>query len=483
MLSQQPLMRSEQRLKMTPRMIQATAIMALPLQELNSKIEEELDRNPALEIKEDVDNKADIELLSKSENLLKETVEDNHPISLDTAHDRNSQSQLISTSKNSSDSNNFNQRSLADRNQQFIEGVLSNTKTLQEHLLWQLRLQPISKIDFSIGESLIQNLDSNGFLIESPKSFLSIAELNKIDKISSLIQQLDPIGCCSLSVKDSLLIQIQLHPNPVKGSFKLIKDHWSLLEKGNIKEITKAMGVAKIKIQNILKFIKTLEPFPGRNFETQGKKIKYIIPDVFVKLINNQLTLFINDEQIPTLGVTEYFETLKAKTKDNSVKKFVDSSLQDAHWFIRSIQERNNSLLKVSQAIIEFQRKFFLHGPKFLTPLTLKDIAAEIGFHESTISRLTRGKYIQTDLGIFELSYFFSNHVSGKASTISKFSKTAVKEIILEIILSDKKNEKPLSDNHLTKLLQDKGVPIKRRTVTNYRRELNIESSYDRTKF
>ena len=215
----------------------------------------------------------------------------------------------------------------------------------------------------------------------------------------------------------------------------------------------------------------------------QGKKIKYIIPDVFVKLINNQLTLFINDEQIPTLGVTEYFETLKAKTKDNSVKKFVDSNLQDAHWFIRSIQERNNSLLKVSQAIIEFQRKFFLHGPKFLTPLTLKDIAEEIGFHESTISRLTRGKYIQTDLGIFELSYFFSNHVSGKASTISKFSKTAVKEIILEIILSDKKNEKPLSDNHLTKLLQDKGVPIKRRTVTNYRRELNIESSYDRTKF
>ena len=217
--------------------------------------------------------------------------------------------------------------------------------------------------------------------------------------------------------------------------------------------------------------------------------MRYVSPDVIVKQVDGELALALNDQQMPVLGVSPFFEQLSRDSRDSGdteLKKFVNHNLQDARWFMRSIDERNRSLLKVTRAVVHAQREFFRRGAKYLVPLTLKDVAADVGVHEATVSRLANGKHIQTELGIFALRYFFSNSISGAGSKGSRFSKTAVKEMLREIIESAAvagghgAAAKPPSDSRLAELLAEKGVRIARRTVAKYRKELNIDSSYRR---
>ena len=175
-----------------------------------------------------------------------------------------------------------------------------------------------------------------------------------------------------------------------------------------------------------------LDPIPGRNYSSE--QVRYVSPDVIVRQIDGELRLLLNDGQIPVLGISRFFEQLSRDNTDRELKKFVNHNLQDARWFMRSIDERNRSLLKVTRAVVEVQREFFRRGPKYLVPLTLKDVAAEVGVHEATVSRLANGKYLQTEFGIFELRYFFTNSISGAGSKGSRFSKAGVKEMVREIV-------------------------------------------------
>jgi RNA polymerase sigma-54 factor len=200
-----------------------------------------------------------------------------------------------------------------------------------------------------------------------------------------------------------------------------------------------------------------------------------------VKTKEGNFVIILNDEEIPVLGINPFFQNFKkgtAKGKEPELKRFVQANLSNAKWFIRSIGQRNETLLKVCQTIVEFQRNFFRNGPKYLIPLTLKDIAREIEVHEATVSRITTGKYIQTEWGIFELKYFFSNSISGAGSTGSRYSKQGVKEIIKEIVEEAGKN--PLTDQKIKESLEDRGINIARRTVSKYRKELDIQSSFRR---
>jgi RNA polymerase sigma-54 factor len=199
-----------------------------------------------------------------------------------------------------------------------------------------------------------------------------------------------------------------------------------------------------------------------------------------VKLKENQFVIILNDEEIPVLGVNPFFSDIQdsEETKQKDVKQFVSASLKDARWFINSIHQRNQTLLKVARAIVEFQRDFFVRGPKSIKPLTLKDIASEIGVHEATVSRITTSKYVQTEWGLFSLKYFFSNSISGAGSGGSRFSKEGVKQIIKEIIGLE--GGAGLSDQKISDLLAKRGIQLARRTVTKYRKELDISSSYER---
>jgi RNA polymerase sigma-54 factor len=459
MLSQRPVLRQEQRLKMTPQLYQAIRIMALPLQDLQVTIQEELERNPALEV-----------------------LEDNSTTSLDAAPEANEEESVFAESSDPGYLNGSGGTD-DDAKRRFLEGALSRPETLQEHLLWQLRLQPLTPQEFRLGELLVRNLDDNGFVLEAPETLDRAAPPERLRKLMEMIQGFEPPGCCTRDFTDSLLAQIRVHPHPEPGSADLVRTHMELAKRGKLADIARGMAVSEQLVHAILDFVRELDPIPGRNYSAE--QVRYVSPDITVKQIDGELGLLLNDEQIPVLGINQFFEKLSRDDPDRELKKFVNRNLQDARWFMRSIDERSRSLLKVTRAVVEVQREFFRRGPKYLVPLTLKDVAAEVGVHEATVSRLANGKFVQTEFGIFELRYFFTNSISGAGSKGSRFSKVAVKEIIREIVngagSTAAETDKPLSDSRIAEILAGKGAKIARRTVAKYRKELDIDSSYRRT--
>ena len=449
---QRPTFSQEQRLKMNPQLYQSIRLMALPVVDLRETIQEELERNPALEIVED---KTTISL----DSAIKEVKEE------DDYFDATSDSGFT---RRGTDED-------ADEQQKFIEGALSRPETLQEHLIWQLRLQPVDDDIRRIGELLIQNLDVDGFHKEPIDLLLKDEESAKVEAALDLIRRLDPQGTCTSGYKESLMVQAHLLLDAPDGILDAL-EHLELLEKGKITEVAKQIKRSEPEVREIFERIKELSPFPGRQFDSS--EVRYVTPDVQVVRKNDEFVIILNDEEIPVLGINPFFMKLSdGKNGEKPVRDFVRENIKEARWFIRSINQRNHTLLKVMRAIVEFQRAFFVKGPKALAPLTLKDIAQEIGVHETTVSRIANGKYVQTEWGIFEIRYFFTNSISGAGSSGSRYSKEAVKEIIREIIQEE---EGSLSDQDIADLLARKGIPLARRTVAKYRKELDLGSSYTR---
>ncbi len=459
MQTQRPVLRQEQRLRMTPQLYQAIRMMAMPIQDLRQTIREELEKNPALEIVED----KTIVSLDDIRNQNRDDPQDYFDDSSDTGY------------------SNSRRNTGEDKKRKFMEGVLSRPESLHEHLIWQLRLQRLSDDEYKIGELIIRNLDDNGFHIEPPESLVPESDSKTVKRLIEMIQTFDPVGVCSKDYREAILVQIKNHPCPYPGSYEVVDNYLKLLEKGKYKEISKSIHKSEKDVEAIRSFLHTLEPMPGRKYSNEPPR--YVIPDVLVKHKDGDFIIVINDEEIPVLSVNPFFTELddkkKKKKESKNINDFVKSNVRNARWFIKSIHQRNATLLKTCKAIIEFQREFFFKGPKYLAPLTLKDIAGDIGVHEATVSRITNGKYMQTEWGIYELKYFFSNSITGPGSTGSKYSKEGVKQIIKEIIEKGGSGKK-LSDKKISEILANRGINIARRTVAKYRKELDIESSYNR---
>jgi len=458
---QKPVLIQEQRLKMNPQLFQSIQLMTLPLQELKFRIQEELEANPALEV-----------------------VEDRSTVSIDTeAPARNERNEEYDYFENSSDpgyTQSGYDDEAGDAKRKFMEGALSRPESLHEHLVWQLRLQPISEEEFALGEFLIRNLDDNGFYREPIEILVPEDQLPAAERVMAIIRTFEPVGTCVRDYRESLIVQTRLNPVAPEYTLEILADYLDLLERGKYAEISRKLKTDEQSVLECLEFIKGLEPFPGRQYSND--KSTYVIPDLMVKMKEGQFVIIMNDEEIPVLGINPFFKQMQVtppQAPQKDVRQFVRSNLKNARWFIQSIHQRNQTLLKVSRAIVEFQRDFFVRGPKYLKPLTLKDIAGEVGVHEATVSRITNGKYVQTEWGIFELKYFFSNSISGSGSTGSRFSKEGVKQTIKEILESEKQ-EKHLSDQRIAELLAKRGINIARRTVAKYRKELDISSSYER---
>lgn len=450
---QRPTFTQEQRLKMNPQLYQSIRLMALPVVDLRETIQAELERNPALEV-----------------------IEDKTTISLDSALKESKEEDDYFEATSDSGFTRRGTDEDADEQQKFIEGALSRPETLQEHLLWQLRLQPVDDDIRRIGELLIQNLDADGFHKEPVDVLLKDEDPAKVAAALDLVRRLDPQGTCTADYKESLLVQAQLMPDAPDGILEALA-HLELLERGKIAEVAKKIKRSEEEVLEILERIKELSPFPGRQFDSS--EVRYVTPDVQVVRKNDEFVIILNDEEIPVLGINPFFMKLSdGKDGEKPVRDFVRENIKEARWFIRSINQRNHTLLKVMRAVVEFQRAFFAKGPKYLAPLTLKDIAQEIGVHETTVSRIANGKYVQTEWGIFEIRYFFTNSISGAGSSGSRYSKEAVKEMIREIIQSE---EGSLSDQDIADLLARRGIPLARRTVAKYRKELDLGSSYTRS--
>jgi RNA polymerase sigma-54 factor len=303
----------------------------------------------------------------------------------------------------------------------------------------------------------------------------NIEQMLAVERMLNMIRNFDPVGTCTADYRESLKIQSRLMIDPPDG----IEDallYLDVLEKGRFQDVAKKMGRKEEEIRMIFERIKELSPFPGRQFSSG--ETRFVVPDVQVLKKEGNFVIKLNEEEIPVLGINPFFMKISdEKNEEKQTRDFVRKNIKEARWFIQSINQRNHTLLKVSRAIVEFQRSFFVNGLKYLAPLTLKDIAAEIGVHETTVSRTANGKYMQTEWGIFEIRYFFTNSISGAGSSGSRYSKEGVKEILKEFILGE---ERKLSDQEIADHLAKRGIPIARRTVAKYRNELDLGSSYNR---
>jgi RNA polymerase sigma-54 factor len=442
---------------MTPQLVQAVRLMALPLQDLKTTIEEELEKNPALTVEED-----------------------RSLVSLDDLQRRRDgngdRADLFDHSSDQGYSREAAEEA-SESHRAFFEGVPNQPESLQEHLLWQLALQPIEENLRRVAERLVRNLDEHGFHEEPPETLVATeADRRLLEPAMALVQGFEPVGTCVKDVRESLEVQVRRHSSPHPRALDALA-YFELLEHQRYREVERHLKVREEELAEILAFIRTLDPLPGRHYSREGSR--YVVPDAAVVVQDGEFVIVTNDEAIPVLGVNAEFEAMaKKKSGDRKVQRFAADSVSEARWFIRTVTQRNQTLLKVCRAIVEFQREFFQKGPKELRPLTLKDVAAEVGVHEATVSRITTAKYLQTDWGIFELKHFFSNAVAGPGGMLSRFSKGGVKEIVREIIAGE--HGRTLSDREIVGALANRGITIARRTVAKYRGELDIESSYQR---
>ena len=450
---QRPALIQTQKFLMNPQILMSIKMMELPIIDLRERIDEELERNPALEI-----------------------LEDHSTVSLDEKIKTPREEEEYFESSSDSGFIKRDGEAASDEKQRFIEGVLSHSETLQEHLLWQLQLEPVSAQMRRICELLIQNLNEDGFHKEPVNLLLRNEDPGTIKNAVKLVQGLDPIGTCTAGYRESLRVQIEFLPDAPKGITEALS-YLELLERGKIAEAAKHMGCTEEEAAIIFARLKELSPFPGRQFAAGDTR--YVIPDIQVIRREGEFVIVLNEEEIPILGINPFFMKIAgdAGQDDAPARNFVRENIKEARWFINSINQRNHTLLRVTRAIVQYQRAFFMDGPKYLAPLTLKDIADELALHEATISRTANGKYMQTEWGIFEIRYFFSNSISGTGSGGSRYSKGAVKEIIREIIEGEHSR---LSDQDIVGLLEKKGITLARRTVAKYRNELDFGSSFDR---
>lgn len=458
MQAQRPVLVAEQRQKLNPRMLQSIKILALPVADLTEEIQAELEANPALEV---LDDHSEVSLESYAEEKIEAPSDDWSNDDADFGYSASGGDE--------------------DSKRKFLEGAIALPETLQEHLLSQFRILPLPEEKREIGERLIQNLDDNGFHRTSPEELCPTRPPDELLEIMSIIRRLDPCGTCTADYRESLLVQASMDPDAPEGAVEILRDHLDNFEKGKYAEMRKALRLKEPQLDTILNYIKTLSPFPGRVFSTE--KTRYVIPDLAIHIEDNEFVIELNDEIIPVLGINPFFAELSAKKSGGKeATSFAKQNIEKARFFIGSIQQRNVTLIKVAKAIAKFQARFFLEGPKAMQPLTLKDVAEEIGVHETTVSRIANGKYVQTEWGIFELRRFFTNAVPGTSSGTMQHSKEGAKEVIKEILESEKDKGSVLSDREIMDILAQRGIKIARRTVAKYRGELDMDSSFSRRK-
>ncbi|WP_312908765.1 RNA polymerase factor sigma-54 [Tissierella praeacuta] len=361
------------------------------------------------------------------------------------------------------------------------EAFVSYEPTLKEHLMSQLRFIPLENKEYKIGENIIQNIDENGYLSASTEEIAKFMKCGKeeVEIILDIIQTFEPIGVGARNLKECLAIQVKNKMDANHYIITIIEDYLEDLGYNRIQKISKELNLDLKEVQEACDYIKRLEPKPGSSFRSDSEDIRYIIPDAEIQLIDGELVVILNDVTGPRLNINNYYKGLMKSGGDKKTIDFLNEKFNSAMWIIRSIEQRRNTIKRVIESILKFQKNFFIEGEIALKPLTLKDIADDIDMHESTISRATNGKYVQTPRGLFELKYFFSSGILGDEGDISS---TSIK-VKLKDIIDNEDTKKPYSDQKISELLKMQGINISRRTVAKYRDELCIPSSSMRRRY
>lgn len=447
-----------QKLIMTPELRQAIQMLQFTSQELWEYVERQLESNPLLELENKPETEEHIdEYVSKFEDIDWKEISQKY------------------------DDISYKSNIIDDERINSIERYVSTRTSLKDHLLFQLNLCVFDKKQREIGEFIIECIDKNGYLTYSTAE---IAEQLKedeklIENVIKVIQTFDPAGVCARDLKECLLLQLEIKGINNPDIYNIINNYLEDVAQNKLTKISRELNISLKRVQWICDFIKTLEPKPGRGFAHDSDEIKYIVPDVYLYNIDGEYVINVNDSSTPRLIINNYYKQLLSKSADEGTTNFLTERLNSAMWLIKSIEQRRMTIYKVVESILKYQKDFFDKGSKSLKPLTLKDVAEDIGVHESTVSRATNGKYIQTPRGLFELKYFFSSGINSCSGGISS---TSIKSMIKEIIEGENP-KKPYSDQQIVKILKAKNIDISRRTVAKYRDELGIPSSAGRKRY
>lgn len=444
-----------QKLSMTPELIQAIQILQYNNQELNEYIDKELLENPILE--SEYHKESDTE------------------IDIDSLRD-----QLIQADENVEAYKQWESHSTSD--EYSYENFVAFNYTLTEFLIEQLHFSSLKGQDAEIGRYIIENIDDNGYLSMSLEEICSVldVDLDSCERVLDLIHTFEPSGVGARDLNECLIIQLASLGELTDEIEFIISNRLKDLADNKYALISKEVGISLTEVQEIADLIKTLEPKPGRGFDSDNS-IKYILPDIYVEETNGEYIVSTNDGSTPSLHISSYYNSLAEEAKsDKELSNYLNNRFNSAMWLMKSIEQRKKTIYNVASAIVQFQNDFFAKGERFLKPLTLKQIAETVGVHESTVSRAINGKYMQCPRGVFELKYFFTGGILNEDG--SGVSSNSIKSMIKEFVDAED-DKKPLSDSKISEMLHEKGIDISRRTVAKYRDDIGILPSSKRRRF
>ncbi len=465
-----------QQLVMTPQLQQAIKLLQLSRLELAEMIQQEMEQNPALEESNTLESNEYKITAKEKETQSSETETPVKEVTIDETVQNDTDWENYINEYNSTGRVYTQSETTEAPN---FEAFTSEKKTLDDHLLWQLRLHALNEIDEKIGHMIIGNLNRDGYLCSDIEEIASSLESSAehVEEVLGLLQTFDPPGVCARDLCETLLIQVGQLGIENRIITEIIKHHLKNLENRNSKKIAKALKISVDDVRAAVKIIQYLEPKPGRKFSTDEPA--YITPDIYVYRHEDGFKIVMNDDGLPKLRINRFYKNAVAKGQKISkeTKNYLNEKMQSASWLIKSIHQRQKTIYLVMESILKFQREFFEKGIAYLKPLILKDIAEDIEMHESTISRVTTNKYAYTPQGLFELKYFFNSSIERTGG--ESMASASVKEKI-RLLIQKEDALAPLSDEKIATILQDANIQIARRTVAKYRKVLNILPSNKR---
>lgn len=467
-------LRLSQQLAMTPQLQQAIRLLQLSTLELQQELQQALESNPLLEqidTHEEIDTREtqDSETLDTADALEQKEMPEELP--LDASWDT-----IYTAGTPSGTSGDY-----IDDELPVYQG--ETTQTLQDYLMWQVELTPFSDTDRAIATSIVDAVDETGYLTVPLEDILeSIGDeeidIDEVEAVLKRIQRFDPVGVAAKDLRDCLLIQLSQFDKTtpwLEEARLIISDHLDLLANHDFRTLMRVTRLKEDVLKEAVNLIQSLDPRPGQSIQTGEPE--YVIPDVLVRKHNGHWTVELNSDSIPRLQINQHYASMCNNARNDGDSQFIRSNLQDAKWLIKSLESRNDTLLRVSRCIVEQRQAFFEQGEEYMKPMVLADIAQAVEMHESTISRVTTQKYLHSPRGIFELKYFFSSHVNTEGG--GEASSTAIRALVKKLIAAENP-AKPLSDSKLTSLLSEQGIMVARRTVAKYRESLSIPPSNQR---
>lgn len=490
-------LRLGQQLTMTPQLQQAIRLLQLSTIELQQEVQEALDANPLLEGDDDysteqTDTDLSLANLNRDTPATDSASDDNDDFTDYTDHSERDSSEAM-TEQNIQDDlpldNNWDDLVSAAP---VTSGALPDddmvyqgetTETLQDYLRWQMELTPFSATDRAIAEIIIEAVDETGLLTISCEDILESLQLpdveaDEVEAVLKRIQLFDPVGVAARSVQECLLVQLrQFDPaTPYLNDAKqIISEYTDFLANRDFRSLMRVTKLKEEELKEVMRLIHSLNPRPGADVIRQEQQ--YIIPDVVVSKVKGRWQVELNPDAMPKVRINQQYAALSRTARNSADSQFIRSHLQEAKWFLKSLESRNETLLKVASCIVQQQQAFFEHGEEAMKPMVLNDVAEMVSMHESTISRVTTQKYMHTPRGIFELKFFFSSHVSTESG--GECSSTAIRAFIKKLVAAENP-AKPLSDSRMAEILSDQGINVARRTIAKYRESLFIPPSNQR---